>query len=120
MLPNVTLTDVMNTWSVQKGYPLLTVERNYSSGEIYLSQRRFLEQNDTDKSLWYIPINYKKEKSQKEIKMWLETKNLTIKDFTEIDSNDWLLFNVDQTGECRKYFVFIMSYGCFFFRVLQS
>lgn len=33
-----TLKDVMETWSLQSGYPIVTVERNYNDGSVTFSQ----------------------------------------------------------------------------------
>jgi aminopeptidase N len=36
--PNVTVKQVMDTWTLQDGYPVLIVTRNYSEGSAVLSQ----------------------------------------------------------------------------------
>jgi hypothetical protein len=43
--PNVTVKQLMDTWTLQEGYPVLTVTRNYSSGSAVLSQVRHTYQH---------------------------------------------------------------------------
>jgi aminopeptidase N len=43
--PSVTVKQVMDTWTLQEGYPVLTVTRNYSSGSALLSQVRHTSQH---------------------------------------------------------------------------
>ena len=42
MLPNLTVKDVMDTWTLQMGYPVVTVKRKPGSKQLTLSQSRFL------------------------------------------------------------------------------
>ncbi|PNF24028.1 hypothetical protein B7P43_G08642 [Cryptotermes secundus] len=56
--PNVTVKQVMDTWTLQGGYPVLTVTRDYSAGSAVLSQVRFTLDNSSADTLWYIPVSY--------------------------------------------------------------
>jgi hypothetical protein len=40
-LPNLNLTDIMNSWTLQMGYPLITIER-IDINSIRISQKQFL------------------------------------------------------------------------------
>ncbi|KAJ8405602.1 hypothetical protein AAFF_G00315820 [Aldrovandia affinis] len=58
------VTTMMDTWTLQKGFPLVTVSRNGS--RVKLSQEHFLQKVDSDSStaksmsnnLWHIPLTY--------------------------------------------------------------
>ncbi len=70
MAHDPTLSAMMNTWTQQQGYPLLTVSYRSSSHELALSQEQFFlfQNNDTaatatdngkkKKNLWMIPLEY--------------------------------------------------------------
>ncbi|KAK9974347.1 hypothetical protein ABG768_022449 [Culter alburnus] len=56
---NVNVSEMMHTWTVRKGFPLVTVKRNGT--QVTLSQEHFLlnAENSTDNSsLWHIPLTY--------------------------------------------------------------
>ncbi|TRY95869.1 hypothetical protein DNTS_021398 [Danionella cerebrum] len=56
---NLNITEMMNSWTVHKGFPLVTVKR--SGTRVTLSQEHFLlnAENSTDySSLWHIPLTY--------------------------------------------------------------
>jgi aminopeptidase N len=63
----LTVKEIMDTWTLQMGYPVLEVIRNYSSGTFKLKQKWFLVnplsqiQNNKfeyNKYRWYIPVTY--------------------------------------------------------------
>ncbi|KAK5641115.1 hypothetical protein RI129_009662 [Pyrocoelia pectoralis] len=51
----MTFGDIMGTWDTFKGYPTVTVTRNYSSGNINIAQKSM---TFGDEQVWKIPINY--------------------------------------------------------------
>ncbi|XP_039517984.1 leucyl-cystinyl aminopeptidase-like [Pimephales promelas] len=56
---NLSVSEMMNTWTVHKGFPLVTVKRNGT--QVTLSQEHFLlnAENSTDySSLWHVPLTY--------------------------------------------------------------
>ncbi|XP_056314489.1 leucyl-cystinyl aminopeptidase isoform X2 [Danio aesculapii] len=55
---SLNVSEMMNTWTVHKGFPLVTVKR--SGTQVTLSQEHFLlnAENGTDDSLWHIPLTY--------------------------------------------------------------
>ena len=55
---------IMDTWTVQTGYPVLTVDRSYGSPQATARQQRFLLVEDqsgkADSQRWWIPLSYAK------------------------------------------------------------
>jgi len=62
---SLNVAEIMNTWTLQKGYPVVDVNRT-SDNKLHLSQKWFLlnPQNkiqftsEYDKYRWYIPFTY--------------------------------------------------------------
>ncbi|CAF4337503.1 unnamed protein product, partial [Rotaria sordida] len=66
LLPrNTSLSDIMNTWTDQMGYPYVEVIRDYSTNMISISQHQFLfdveaqPPNSPYNYQWYIPFQFK-------------------------------------------------------------
>ena len=57
----MTVKRVMDTWTKQKGYPVVTVTKG-DSGNFTFSQERFLvgKSNDTHAYEWWVPVNFVK------------------------------------------------------------
>jgi puromycin-sensitive aminopeptidase len=57
----VTITDLMNSWVFQPGYPVVSVEESKVKGSVTFSQRIFRYLNDTSEqlpdTLWHIPVH---------------------------------------------------------------
>ncbi|XP_053976703.1 aminopeptidase N-like isoform X1 [Hylaeus volcanicus] len=108
--------EVMDTWIKQKRYPLITVECNYSTGEIKLTQKDIgligSQENVKDieqfnkgerRNEWWVPINYATEInldfSNTRPTHWIKPQeNLTI---TEVNLDDWIIVNKQQSGYYR-------------------
>lgn len=55
---DVTVTDLMNTWVFQPGYPVVTVEESEVSGSITLKQQMFRYlSTDLPTRLWQVPVH---------------------------------------------------------------
>ncbi|EFN87058.1 aminopeptidase N [Harpegnathos saltator] len=101
------LKDVMDTWITQRHYPVVHVTRNYDTGEVILTQEHFRpdeksnEKDAVDQDKWWIPITFTTQSnpdfSNTVPTYWLkpQDQNITI---SGIDSNDWLIINLQQTG----------------------
>nr|CAD7201178.1 unnamed protein product [Timema douglasi] len=79
--PGFDVKTVLDTWSTQKGYPVITVTRNYSQGQTTVQQERFLRnmsESPTDTH------DYK----------------CSLVDVSAA-SNEWILFNIQETGFYR-------------------
>ncbi|GJQ83174.1 hypothetical protein Trydic_g18201 [Trypoxylus dichotomus] len=103
---NVDMAKFMATWDSNAGYPLVTVTRNYEDGSVLLSQRRFLTSNpnNNDQTIWYVPISYGTASVpdflNRSPKLWLTSRNLSTT-LAELNLNDWLLVNIQETGYYR-------------------
>ncbi|XP_074096420.1 suppressor of ER stress-induced death isoform X3 [Cotesia typhae] len=118
----VTVKKIMDTWTLQTGFPVVTVIRDYKSGSAYLTQERFILQNNAttvtlmgtneeikdkneNEDLWWIPITYTTEviKNFNSTKPsnWMNAKySLTLKNIDASD-NQWIIFNILETGFYR-------------------
>ncbi|XP_063230541.1 uncharacterized protein LOC134535398 [Bacillus rossius redtenbacheri] len=107
--PGVDVKVIMHTWTLQAGYPLLTVTRDYVSGQVTVSQERFLLQpgngSDAGNSSWWVPLTYT---SGSELdfqstapRAWLPAGGDSISLALSVAPSDWLLLNVQQTGFYR-------------------
>ncbi|MDE0031708.1 MAG: M1 family metallopeptidase [Deltaproteobacteria bacterium] len=91
---------IMDTWTKQTGYPLLSV--NMKQGEVELHQTRFFlsgvpDRDDT--SRWSVPLGIRTEGGQDTFRVFEEER-------TTVDSGsgrrEWLKVNPDQTGFYRS------------------
>jgi len=94
----------MDTWFEQAGYPIVTIERDYTTGKIRATQRRFLypkynssESNET----WWIPINFVT-RSNLDFSSTLPTHWLKPQDesltIEGVDVDDFIIVNKQLTG----------------------
>nr|CAD7396258.1 unnamed protein product [Timema cristinae] len=107
----ISVIDVMNTWTTQMGYPVITVNRNYDTGRTAkVKQERFLLTTSADSSddhdyKWWIPLtfttNASKDFTTTQTQIWLKASENEI-DLTDIAANDdWVIFNKQQIGFYR-------------------
>ncbi|XP_043095174.1 endoplasmic reticulum aminopeptidase 2 [Puntigrus tetrazona] len=99
---HIDLKEMMYTWTLQKGIPLVTVRRQ--GRKLYVGQERFLKivlPNDPtwnsfqEGYLWHIPLTYKTSHSEHEMKHVLTTKS----DVLTLDEEvDWVKLNTDMNG----------------------
>ncbi|CAN9512905.1 unnamed protein product [Ophioblennius macclurei] len=87
---------IMDTWTLQEGFPLVTVE--VKGREVRLRQERFLKTDDpslTEGFLWQIPLTYMTSASSDVHRFLLKTQ-------TDVlylpEAADWVKFNVDMSG----------------------
>uniref|UniRef100_A0A8C2X9V6 Aminopeptidase n=1 Tax=Cyclopterus lumpus TaxID=8103 RepID=A0A8C2X9V6_CYCLU len=88
---HTTVAKVMNTWTKQMGYPVITI--NTTNGEVY--QKQFLFNDSSESSLWwYIPIRVMSNAAEPSL-VWLESNEFIAK------SGEWILANVNCAGYYR-------------------
>lgn len=99
----------MSSWTQQKGYPFLTVTRNYFTGSISVRQDRYQSYipAQIDPTLWWIPINLASASSHDFLntsaQRWLSNtdRSITITQSDELRADDWVVFNKQETGYYR-------------------
>ncbi|RZF45235.1 hypothetical protein LSTR_LSTR010379 [Laodelphax striatellus] len=98
----VAVKDIMDTWTLQPGFPLVTVRRDYGEGSATVRQERYFVLNDfssTDE--WWVPVSYTTQSEMNFIdtlpKVWLEP-SVSTKKINNINKDDWLLINLKHTG----------------------
>uniref|UniRef100_A0A0P5FVD5 Aminopeptidase n=1 Tax=Daphnia magna TaxID=35525 RepID=A0A0P5FVD5_9CRUS len=99
---------IMDTWTLKMGFPVVTVQRDYSSQNVTITQKRFLvrKSNSTTADptvyLWWTPLTYTTD-FRTIGSTWLaenqSSKNLTLE--FEIRDDEWVIFNVNETGYYR-------------------
>lgn len=101
---DLTVETVMDNWTKQAGYPVLSVTRENTT--IHISQKRYLLPNGTpnnDTQTWHIPITYVTGANPTDDtvpKYWLEnTENKTLYDV--ISNDDYFYLNVHRSGYYR-------------------
>ena len=101
---------LMDTWMKQKNYPLLTVTRDYASGNVNLRQSRFLTSEDTSGDIhdyqWFIPLTYTLFNNGKGDFETTKTSNFFLEPNTELNfpigiSDQPIIFNIQSTGYYR-------------------
>lgn len=113
----MSVKEIMDGWTLQTGFPYITVTRNYENNEINLEQRRFIlmetNSSDIDDSLvgsddkdplWWVPISFTTKRELNFLNTrpshWMKAeKSIAIEH--DIDNSDWLILNVQVTGYYR-------------------
>ena len=106
-----TINDILDTWTTQKNFPLVTVTRDYNEETALISQQRFLDSQDntgdTHEYKWWIPISFSSIGDENENfdntynhGNWLPASRNNITLFTG-SGNAPIIFNVRATGFYR-------------------
>ncbi|XP_055602735.1 LOW QUALITY PROTEIN: aminopeptidase N-like [Uranotaenia lowii] len=100
---SVTIKQLMESWTNAPGYPVLNVRRLYKTGEVIISQDRFLADKrlPTD-HIWSIPYNYIDQGIANDVDEqihWLTSRADKI--FTNTPEDQWIIFNREQMGYYR-------------------
>ncbi|XP_061773355.1 aminopeptidase N-like [Nerophis ophidion] len=101
-LPNNTVHNIMNTWVLQMGFPVVTI--NTMNGEV--SQKHFLLDPDSEVTApspfnyeWIVPIKWMKNGFPQQ-PAWLTTKTATLSGM-KTSNSEWLLANLKVVGYYR-------------------
>lgn len=105
---DVTVKDIMDTWTLQTGYPVVDVVRDYARGTARLHQKRFVlrDVNATEDPLWWVPITYTTQSSPDFATTrpthWMGRQQRAV-DLPHLGArpDQWVVFNVQETGFYR-------------------
>ncbi|KAK3857882.1 hypothetical protein Pcinc_035893 [Petrolisthes cinctipes] len=119
---NLTVKTIMDTWTLQMGYPVITVQRNNDGDSVTVTQRnndgnsvtvtqeRFLltrqeNSEDTHDYKWWVPLTYTDQAeadfSQTQPKVWMKDSEAQITIPHLATKDHWVIFNLHQTGYYR-------------------
>ncbi|KAG8193545.1 hypothetical protein JTE90_003754, partial [Oedothorax gibbosus] len=94
---------VMDSWTLQTGYPVVSVIRNYSAGTATVTQNRFLLDSEAPadtESAWEVPFTYTDGLNPvwtPTTKMWLNKTNGSLSGLP----SRWVVANVQEVGYYR-------------------
>ncbi|ROT77107.1 putative aminopeptidase N [Penaeus vannamei] len=107
---DVTVKMIMDTWTLQMGYPVIYVKRSLDGTSAILTQERFLLERGTNSSnirdyKWWVPLTYTNQSeanfNQTQAKLWM----MDTDDYIVVSSlpptDQWVVFNLQQTGYYR-------------------
>ncbi|XP_064795265.1 thyrotropin-releasing hormone-degrading ectoenzyme-like [Oncorhynchus masou masou] len=110
---DINIKEVMDCWTLQMGYPVVTISKNYSLDHsvtitqehfVYDRDARFRDSDLSNRSLqWQIPLTLAVGNStykSTEVILWISNKTETHK-VGRMDDDMWLLGNINQTGYFR-------------------
>lgn len=109
---SITVKQIMDSWTLQTGYPIVTVNRSYTDGSALITQKRYLAdtvraRSDTEQC-WWVPLSYTTSEeldfNSTHPKSWLRCKCKdthisipeTVKDLP--DETKWVVFNIEMSG----------------------
>jgi len=102
-----TVKTIMDTWTLQMGFPVITITRNYLNQGATLTQERFLlrksnDSSDTNVYQWWVPLTYTRDFSLSTTDVWMSDtqQSMTITNLGAA-ANQWVIFNVGQVGYYR-------------------
>ena len=112
---NITVKEIMDTWTLQMGFPVVNVQRSYDSkSQIRVQQERFLlyedkeaTLNESDKGIkykWWVPISYTSPGGNflnTAPKLWLKPDENEKIHTIDIPKDKALILNVQETGYYR-------------------
>ncbi|RZC35732.1 aminopeptidase N-like [Asbolus verrucosus] len=104
---NLTVKTIMDTWTLQTGYPILNVKRDYEKNSALITQQRFIkdEIRPREETCWWVPLSYTNAKdldfNSTKPKSWLSCPKETITVEGLPDENTWVIFNVQLSSLYR-------------------
>lgn len=101
---NVSIEDIMESWTNQSGYPLVTIVRDYESSIFIISHEKFQWDHVHSVSKWWIPLSFTTETDANFSHLtpkYLLNPEESLIIMSRIPSDDWVVFNLQQSGYYR-------------------
>lgn len=107
---HIDVANIMDSWTLRTGYPVITVTRNYENNSAEITQKRYLSENiktrKQETACWWIPLSYTTSEdvdfNTTQPKTWMEcdsNNEAVVKTIEDIPSpDDWILFNIGLSG----------------------
>ncbi|CAM1325904.1 Uncharacterised protein PB.8118, partial [Pycnogonum litorale] len=102
---NIDVRSVMDSWTIQTGFPVVNMKRDYDNQRVSLSQSRFLfdANMSNSSSIWKIPLTFTssevKNWDAEKIALWFNEKEGHLSKEDGIPSPDsWIVANIKETG----------------------
>lgn len=95
------LSTIMDSWTLQAGYPLVSVSRNYTTGIVSVNQTRFwlAESQHHPDSCWWIPLTFVNQQqanfNETRPQFWLEcpSNERTLELINKPSADQWIILN---------------------------
>ncbi|KAH0560472.1 hypothetical protein KQX54_005057 [Cotesia glomerata] len=99
---NVTLEKALNNWQSTPWYPMITINRNYTSNKATITQSRLLRHSNlTSTDQYWIPLNFATQDdmdfNDTAITHWLDPDSISL-EISAPESDKWLISNKQQFG----------------------
>ncbi|XP_054279876.1 aminopeptidase N-like isoform X2 [Macrosteles quadrilineatus] len=104
----MTVKQIMDSWTVQTGYPVLSVKREYDSGKAIFNQKRYLAvkgKPEDEKGCWWVPLTFSTPQhldfNETRPRDWLSCDKAGLSLDVGAAKQDWLIVNNKFTGLYR-------------------
>ncbi|XP_017100831.2 aminopeptidase N-like [Drosophila bipectinata] len=110
---NYDIKTIMDSWTLQTGFPVINITRDYSKNTATLSQERYLLNTQIPhsqrKGCWWLPLSYttqsKKNFNDLKTEAWLECEKNGNRRTTTVPrmpkSDQWVIFNKQMSTLCK-------------------
>ncbi|KAJ6635224.1 Cysteine and histidine-rich protein 1 like [Pseudolycoriella hygida] len=104
---SIDITAIMSSWTQQKGYPFLTITRNYNTGSASVRQERYQTYvpAQSDSTLWWIPLTFASASTNDFLnttaQLWMKKTERSITISNDWKADEWIIFNKQQSGYYR-------------------
>ncbi|XP_046670632.1 aminopeptidase N-like isoform X3 [Homalodisca vitripennis] len=107
--PELSVKQIMDTWTLQTGYPLITVTRDYQNRKATVSQERYLAIKSTNpedyKGCWWVPLSYSTSKepdfNRTQPQQWLSCDKTSAELDVGVGKGEWFILNNRAAGLYR-------------------
>ncbi|XP_037798441.1 aminopeptidase N-like [Penaeus monodon] len=105
---NTTIKMIMDTWTSQKGYPVIKVNRSPDGTSATITQERFRQVKNPEERpeiKWWVPLTYTTQSdatfNQTLAMVWMKDSEDSIIITSLPPKDEWVIFNLQQTGFYR-------------------